>query len=70
MPGDHCPGQAGARQDAGASPEIAEAHGIPERYLVQILIHLKGAGLVYSTRGSRGGTGSPVRPSRSRSARS
>src|SRR4051812_49551972 len=35
--------------------EIAETHGIPERYLVQILIQLKGAGLVYSTRGSAGG---------------
>jgi Rrf2 family protein len=34
---------------------IAEAHGIPERYLVQILLHLKGAGLVVSTRGALGG---------------
>jgi Rrf2 family protein len=34
---------------------IAEAHGIPERYLVQILLQLKGAGLVYSTRGAAGG---------------
>ncbi|MBV8611582.1 MAG: Rrf2 family transcriptional regulator [Singulisphaera sp.] len=35
--------------------EISEAHGIPERYLVQILLHLKGAGLVTSTRGVSGG---------------
>lgn len=35
--------------------EIAEAHGIPERYLVQILLQLKGAGLVASTRGAAGG---------------
>lgn len=35
--------------------EIAESHGIPERYLVQILLQLKGAGLVQSTRGAAGG---------------
>src|SRR3954470_16560913 len=35
--------------------EISEAHEIPERYLVQILLHLKGAGLVASTRGASGG---------------
>ncbi len=35
--------------------DIAEAHGIPERYLVQILLQLKGAGLVQSTRGAAGG---------------
>lgn len=35
--------------------EIAESHGIPERYLVQILLQLKGAGLVQSTRGASGG---------------
>jgi Rrf2 family transcriptional regulator, cysteine metabolism repressor len=35
--------------------EISEAHGIPERYLVQILLQLKGAGLVASTRGASGG---------------
>ncbi len=35
--------------------EIAEAHNIPERYLVQILLQLKGAGLVNSTRGASGG---------------
>lgn len=35
--------------------EIAEEEGIPERYLVQILLQLKGAGLVVSTRGASGG---------------
>lgn len=35
--------------------EISEAHGIPERYLVQILLQLKGSGLVMSTRGASGG---------------
>jgi Rrf2 family transcriptional regulator, cysteine metabolism repressor len=35
--------------------EISEAHGIPERYLVQILLQLKAAGLVTSTRGAAGG---------------
>lgn len=35
--------------------EIAEAHSIPERYLVQILLQLKGSGLVQSTRGASGG---------------
>jgi Rrf2 family transcriptional regulator, cysteine metabolism repressor len=35
--------------------EISEAHGIPDRYLVQILLQLKAAGLVASTRGASGG---------------
>jgi len=35
--------------------EIAERHGIPARFLVQILLQLKGAGLVTSTRGASGG---------------
>lgn len=35
--------------------EISETHGIPERYLVQILLQLKGAGLVTSIRGASGG---------------
>ena len=35
--------------------EIAEPHGIPSRFLVQILLQLKGAGLVASTRGASGG---------------
>lgn len=48
-----------ARQRGGDPPvrirEISETHGIPERYLVQILLQLKGAGLVASTRGAAGG---------------
>jgi Rrf2 family cysteine metabolism transcriptional repressor len=48
-----------ARQGPESSPlhirEISEAYGIPERYLVQILLQLKGAGLVASTRGAAGG---------------
>ena len=35
--------------------EISQEYGIPERYLVQILLQLKGAGLVASTRGAAGG---------------
>ena len=35
--------------------EIAEANGIPQRFLVQILLQLKGAGYVASTRGAAGG---------------
>jgi Rrf2 family protein len=34
---------------------IAEAHGIPQRFLVQILLQLKSAGLVVSLRGALGG---------------
>jgi Rrf2 family protein len=34
---------------------IAESHGISQRFLVQILLQLKGAGLVDSTRGAMGG---------------
>lgn len=34
---------------------IADEHGIPARFLVQILLQLKGAGLVSSTRGASGG---------------
>ena len=34
---------------------IAENHAIPQRFLVQILLQLKGAGLVTSTRGASGG---------------
>jgi Rrf2 family protein len=35
--------------------QIAEAYRIPERYLIQILLQLKAAGLVQSMRGSSGG---------------
>lgn len=34
---------------------IADSHGIPSRFLVQILLQLKGAGMVASTRGAAGG---------------
>jgi Rrf2 family protein len=34
---------------------IADAHGIPQRFLVQILLQLKLAGLADSTRGAAGG---------------
>jgi Rrf2 family protein len=48
-----------ARQRPEAPPirirQISEQHGIPERYLVQILLQLKGSGLVHSTRGALGG---------------
>ncbi len=35
--------------------EIAERHKAPSRFLIQILLQLKGAGLVASTRGAAGG---------------
>ncbi|MBX9792104.1 MAG: Rrf2 family transcriptional regulator [Pirellulales bacterium] len=35
--------------------DIADHHGIPSRFLVQILLQLKGAGMVNSTRGASGG---------------
>jgi DNA-binding IscR family transcriptional regulator len=34
---------------------IADAHGVPSRFLVQILLQLKSAGLVQSIRGAAGG---------------
>ena len=34
---------------------IAATHGIPSRFLVQILLQLKSAGLLSSTRGAAGG---------------
>lgn len=48
-----------AHQHAGGKPVqlrlLAETHGIPSQFLVQILLQLKAAGLVCSTRGSCGG---------------
>lgn len=48
-----------ACQYAGQKPvrlrSIAQRHGIPARFLVQILLQLKAAGLVQSTRGAAGG---------------
>src|SRR4030088_741286 len=34
---------------------IADAHGVPQRFLVQILLQLKGIGLVATVRGAAGG---------------
>lgn len=48
-----------ANQFGGGEPvrlrAIAEAHGIPSPFLVQIMLQLKAAGLVESTRGAAGG---------------
>jgi Rrf2 family protein len=48
-----------AKRYGSGEPEkirrIAEEHGIPSRFLVQILLQLKSAGLVNSIRGSSGG---------------
>ena len=48
-----------AQEHASGEPvqirRIAEEHGIPSRFLVQILLQLKGASLVVSTRGASGG---------------
>lgn len=35
--------------------DVADKHGIPQRFLVQILLDLKNEGLVVSTRGAAGG---------------
>ncbi len=35
--------------------DVADAHGIPPQFLVQILLQLKAAGIVASTRGASGG---------------
>jgi Rrf2 family protein len=57
-----------ARRGTAAAPlrirEVAGTYGIPERYLVQILLQLKGAGLVASTRGAGGGYRLARHPSR------
>lgn len=42
--------------------EIAESNDIPQRFLVQILLQLKGAGYVVSTRGASGGYRLAVEP--------
>ncbi|MCC7474342.1 MAG: Rrf2 family transcriptional regulator [Pirellulales bacterium] len=48
-----------AQQHGSGEPvqirRIAAEQGIPSRFLVQILLRLKGAGLVSSTRGAAGG---------------
>ena len=40
---------------AGSHPGDRRAHGVPPRFFVQILLQLKGAGLVASVRGAAGG---------------
>lgn len=50
--------QLAAEYDSGEPVQIrriADEHGIPSRFLVQILLQLKGASLVASTRGASGG---------------
>jgi Rrf2 family protein len=42
--------------------EVAGPNGIPERFLVQILLQLKGAGFVSSVRGAAGGYRLAVHP--------
>jgi Rrf2 family protein len=42
--------------------EIATPNGIPERFLVQILLQLKGAGFVSSVRGAAGGYRLAIEP--------
>jgi len=48
-----------AARHAGGDPvrirDIADTHGIPSRFLVQILLQLKSAGIVDSLRGATGG---------------
>lgn len=48
-----------ARRWAGGEPvrirDISAVHGIPARFLVQILLQLKAAGIVTSSRGAAGG---------------
>ena len=44
--------------------EIAGPNGIPERFLVQILLQLKGAGFVSSVRGAAGGYQLAVEPAK------
>src|SRR5262245_54133566 len=43
------------RPEPARLAEIAGANAIPERFLVQILLQLKGAGFVSSVRGASGG---------------
>ncbi|MGQ0633893.1 MAG: RrF2 family transcriptional regulator [Planctomycetaceae bacterium] len=50
------------RQEPLRLTEIAGPNGIPERFLVQILLQLKGAGFVSSVRGAAGGYRLAVEP--------
>lgn len=54
-----------ARYESGAPVQvrkIAERHVVPARFLVQIMLQLKSAGLVASTRGAAGGYRLAVHP--------
>lgn len=42
--------------------DIADSHGIPSRFLVQILLQLKSAGIVRSIRGAAGGYRLAMKP--------
>lgn len=44
-----------ARDEWGQIAEIARTHGIPRKYLEQVLLDLKNAGLVESKKGQGGG---------------
>jgi Rrf2 family protein len=55
--------QSGGVESPRRVREIAGAQKIPERYLIQILLQLKAAGLVHSSRGSVGGYQLARRPS-------
>src|SRR5579872_3157701 len=50
------------RSEPARLVEIAGPNGIPERFLVQILLQLKGAGFVTSVRGAAGGYRLAVEP--------
>jgi Rrf2 family protein len=50
------------RPDPSRLVEIAGPNGIPERFLVQILLQLKGAGFITSVRGASGGYRLAVEP--------
>ena len=39
--------------------EVTDKHGIPQRFLVQILLQMKSAGLVTTSRGAAGGYREP-----------
>ncbi len=44
--------------------DIAETHGVPPRFLVQILLQLKSAGIVKSVRGASGGYQLVIEPNK------
>lgn len=55
-----------AKNASGTEPlrikDIADSHGIPSRFLVQILLQLKSAGIVKSIRGAAGGYRLAIKP--------